>query len=808
MRNIRYKVISIGIMLVLLLSVVSTATAVSTGSITGKVTNENGQPLSNITAAVYSLEDFGWWLLGSSSTDGYGNYSIGGLDSGNYKVTFRDSAKNYVEEYYDNKPAIELEDADWVQVTDSQITPNIDAVLAKEKPIKLTGKVTKSNDQPIIDARVGAYKYSSEYASWREVDSAYTDENGDYVFRGLDSGDYKIKFYDGAGNFSEYYDDKSNLENANIVTISDDKVTSGIDAKLNSAGQISGHITDINGTSINRSIRVEAYKYSEEYGYPYWKYAGYDFTDTNGNYSIAGLDTDNYKVSFFEGSGLEEKYAPEYFNDKSDLYSADLVPVTSGQETWGIDAALAPTAKITGKVTNSSGGPITSLVISVYKYVRDDISGEWNWRSIGSTSYANAQSGNYSISGLSAGSYKVEFSDWSGNYAREYYNDKLNQDSADIIVLGASQIISGLDIQLAPAGKITGKVTNNTGDSIEDITIDIYSANGDYITSTGTESGGTYSVGGLNTGMYKLSFQDWSNNLYLDEWYNNKSDLDTADPVFVTAGQITPNIDVQLLAKADNSNGSITGQVTDTNGKSLNGIGVGAYIEKDGNWEFVGNEYGYYDTTNQDGNYTITGLKAGSYKIEFSNWDYVAEYYNDKPDLASADQIIVNEAQATTNINAQLAKVGENNPPPNPTPAPSPNPTPTPTPNPTITILNTNLSLSAKPKSVNAGKAATLSGQLKDSSGKAVAGKVVNILVKVQKIIKKKVKGKIKIIKKWVWKKIASKTTDTNGNFSLKLKPKQVTTYKAEYSGDAGYKASSSNAVKVSVKKVKKKKKK
>lgn len=136
---------------------------------------------------------------------------------------------------------------------------------------------------------------------------------------------------------------------------------------------------------------------------------------------------------------------------------------------------------------------------------------------------------------------------------------------------------------------------------------------------------------------------------------------------------------------------------------------------------------------------------------------------------------------------------------------PQESPPSTPKIDPTVNILNTNLYLSARPKVVKAGKAAILKGQLKDSSGKEVGGKNIVIKQKALKKIKKKIKGKIKIVKKWIWKTIARAKTDSKGNFSKRLRPKATAIYKAEYLGDGNYKAANSNAVKITIRKAKKK---
>ena len=119
--------------------------------------------------------------------------------------------------------------------------------------------------------------------------------------------------------------------------------------------------------------------------------------------------------------------------------------------------------------------------------------------------------------------------------------------------------------------------------------------------------------------------------------------------------------------------------------------------------------------------------------------------------------------------------------------------------NPPKTILSTILSL-IKPKAVKKGKLVTVKGRLKDAGGKPLAGEKVVIKKRVLKKIRKKVKGKIKTIKKWVWKKIATVKTDAKGNFSKKIKAKETTILKSEYTGDGDYYSSSSKAVKVTVK--------
>ncbi len=114
------------------------------------------------------------------------------------------------------------------------------------------------------------------------------------------------------------------------------------------------------------------------------------------------------------------------------------------------------------------------------------------------------------------------------------------------------------------------------------------------------------------------------------------------------------------------------------------------------------------------------------------------------------------------------------------------------------------LSLSAIPKIIRAGKSTIIKGLLKNVNGEPVVNKKVVIKIRSLKSIKKKIKGKTKIIKKWIWLKMAIKKTDKKGVFLLRVKPRDTTMFKAVYSGDSAFKATNSNVVKVVVKKLKK----
>ncbi|GAG43963.1 unnamed protein product, partial [marine sediment metagenome] len=82
--------------------------------------------------------------------------------------------------------------------------------------------------------------------------------------------------------------------------------------------------------------------------------AGWGSTDASGAYTMGGLPIGDYKVQFND-CGDPAMYVGEWYNDQPDFESADLVPVTAGVNTSGIDAALVNAA--TGDCPNPDAWP-------------------------------------------------------------------------------------------------------------------------------------------------------------------------------------------------------------------------------------------------------------------------------------------------------------------------------------------------------------------------------------------------------------------------------------------------------------------
>ncbi len=161
------------------------------------------------------------------------------------------------------------------------------------------------------------------------------------------------------------------------------------------------------------------------------------------------------------------------------------------------------------------------------------------------TSVYTDADGYYTAGGIPTGSYKVQFFGYNSGYISEWYNDKPDFDSADLVAVTAPGTTSGIDAVLTPGGSISGTVTNTEGTGINGVEVEVFDLNGDLINVAYTNICGEYTVKGLPTGSYKVYFYR-SYTGYISEWYNDKQDLDSADAVAVTAPGTTTGIDAIL----------------------------------------------------------------------------------------------------------------------------------------------------------------------------------------------------------------------------------------------------------------------
>ena len=99
---------------------------------------------------------------------------------------------------------------------------------------------------------------------------------------------------------------------------------------------------------------------------------------------------------------------------------------------------------------------IEGIRVTVYKKV--GVGEEMECSFVGSD--LTDETGDFSIGGLAAGTYRLKFSSPDDTHLTEYYNDKESLETATDIVVTAAETVTGKDAVLGLSGFIEGNVTD------------------------------------------------------------------------------------------------------------------------------------------------------------------------------------------------------------------------------------------------------------------------------------------------------------------------------------------------------------
>jgi Leucine-rich repeat (LRR) protein/protocatechuate 3,4-dioxygenase beta subunit len=556
------------------------------GTVSGRVTDEQG---NGIVGVDVQLKDLTGYTYSQANTGVDGYYTAQGAAPGENRVYFNGTtAGNYIPEFYNNKNGWQPFSSDIITVTAGQVTENIDAQLTTGGMV--TGRVTDDQGNGIPGVGVSIQDSTGCGISW-----ANTDADGYYTASAIPTGNYRVYFDGtGAGNYiPEFYNNKNSWEpqTADTISVTVGQTTTGINAQLDAGGTITGRVTDGSGNGIN-GVSVQI-KRNDNYTIIWTG------TDSSGNYMARGVPGGNWKV-FFQTSAYTN-YICEFYNDKMAVENADLVNVTPGQTVPNIDAQLADGGSISGRVTDISGNGIANAIIGVF-----DIANNM-WLNRGG-SVLTDENGYYSFTGIPEGNHKVSFDTYNVLfYRQEYYNDKQDFQYADTVSVTAGQDTPNINAQLASAGTISGKVTDENGNGIAGIWVDINDLNNNHVGGQFTDAQGDYLIPyGLMAGSYKVYFSSHNQNLnYISEWYDNQESFANAAVVIVVNGQITTGIDAQLAV-----GGSISGRVSDVNGNGIADANVNIQDINGSNIDGI--------RTDATGNYSFQGIRTGDWKLYFN----------------------------------------------------------------------------------------------------------------------------------------------------------------------------------------------
>jgi hypothetical protein len=616
--------------------------ALISGAITGTVTAATGgADLGGICVDVQQTVGAGF---GSATTRPDGTYTVTGLKSGSYSVEFFTGCGNngnYLTQWY-NGQATETS-AVPVSVVNGVTSPSINAALITGGTI--SGTVTAAAN----GADLSGICVDASQINGTGFENATTSANGSYSISGLGSGQYSVQFSPNCGNgqnlLTQWYNDKTSALAADPVSVTAGTTTSSIDAAMQIPGTITGTVTAANGGAQLSGICVTVSQVNGSGN-------GSATTGAGGSYSVSGLETGTYKVEFSPGCGNSGNYLPQWYDNETTAAAANSVSVTATMTTSSINAALAAGGTIAGTVTAATGGAdLTGICVSAFT-------------SNGALSPAGntitAADGTYSITGLSTGSYDIEFSTGcgsTGNYLTQWYNNEPSPTSANAVPVTAGTTSPTIDASLVTGGTIAGTVTAKSGGAdLGGICVSVYTSDNSFtlVGSTTSAADGTYSITDLSSGSYDVEFSGgcgYPGNVG-QQWYDNQISQSSASVVTVTTGSTT-SVNAALAI-----GGTITGSVTATiGGAGQGGICVSAYAAGDFQLPVAS------AVTASDGTYALTNLATGSYDVEFTSGCggspvFGQQWYNGKSSESASTAIPVTTGVTTTSINAALTVGG------------------------------------------------------------------------------------------------------------------------------------------------------
>jgi len=295
--------------------------------------------------------------------------------------------------------------------------------------------------------------YADDYISLEtlgdtQVNQTYVDDNGAFSFEGLIPGKYRITA-EQTGKYLDY--------TSAAITVS-----AGTATEVALAPKTGGSISGVVKNGSKKLSGISVYVNNSENG-------GYATTSSTGSYSVKGLSSGNYTVTFGSYStGSSKQYVTKTVSAKG---------VKTGA-TKTVNASLATAGLITGKVKKTSGAEYYEA------YAYNSSSKKFAGYTSGSSSTKS-----FSIGSLAAGKYTVYFLDGK----QKYYG------KTSVTVKAGKSASVGTEKLARKTVTLAGKVTGATSGYVSAYTSSLPGG------SSQISSSGKYSIKGLVPATYTVA---------------------------------------------------------------------------------------------------------------------------------------------------------------------------------------------------------------------------------------------------------------------------------------------------------------
>lgn len=294
-------------------------------------------------------------------------------------------------------------------------------------------------------------------------------------------------------------------------------------------GSISGTVIDASTLEPIENLEVCAYSLSEE-----WETWYCEETDASGEYTIENLGPDEYAVEFW---GRPLNYVSQFYDGKEAWWEADPVLVAAEPVT-GIDAEMVEGGGVEGTVAEEGTGlPLEEVFVCAWTIDTEMFGG----------CAESDSSGEYTLQGMAAGEYEIEF--WPGgqNYLPQYFDHKDHWWEADPVTVSLGSFETGIDADLTPAAGLEGQVRHNGSPEME-VEVCAWSTDPEgAVRCAYPGEDGRYAITGLPSDEYKVEFWPFDESLPVQFW-DHQPTWETANALLLSAGNVASGIDADLGA--------------------------------------------------------------------------------------------------------------------------------------------------------------------------------------------------------------------------------------------------------------------
>jgi hypothetical protein len=596
----------------------------SGGAVAGRIVDHAGAPVAGAPVSVQSHGSDAF-ASGFTRSAADGTYVVPALPAGSYDVCVYGFDMSFA--------STDVGDATTCSSHPVTVTANATttADLRLTRGGAVSGKLTGPNGAPL--AHVGV---TIQPASGNDTGGyANTDSSGHFVAKGIVPGSYTVCFdataASGAGlptgaASSCYRHNQHIVVKAGLTRL-------GIDAKLGTAGAISGRVTNDRSPAQGLAGAMVEIESTTD---PFGDTGGWGQADGQGRYTATGLPAGSYTVCF--------DYSDFTSRDVTGCYGGGAgkkVTVHAGSTTSSVNATLSLGGSITVHVQDADGHPVAGVdATALGTCGNEDSCGSQPLFSATTEVAVDASDitdadGNVTLTNLEPGKYAVCLFAYYGatttDSAATGYADSCGPGTTlDVVVTNHGT--TPVTRTLSEGGEVTGRITDADGHPLAGVEVDISnSATTDYdngfddlgltpdqIQFAGprgdavTAADGTYTVHGVTPGAQTvcvLADQATGGSSaagYLDQCVGGQPSGDTGTKVDVAAGQVTSGVDVSLTAGA-----GVSGTVKTTTGRPLVDVSVIVFSA-------TGDPLDDGGITSASGRYAISRLPAGTERICFS----------------------------------------------------------------------------------------------------------------------------------------------------------------------------------------------